>query len=122
MTSNSLIERFITQIGDANLLDALPPPTLYRMLAHTDDVVFATVQDPLIELPDLDLVKGYSLYDPNYQLIGAYKEADGLDVRVWGLAETDWEFLLSYWFGDYAYLCYENTSGVLRTILVVHAG
>lgn len=121
--SNALnLQHLITQLGDANLVDALPAPTLYRMLAHTDDVVFVKVSEPLVELPDLDLAQGYQLYDATFQLLSEHKAADGLEERLWGLAEGDWFYLLQYAFGDYAYLYYTSAVGEQRTIMLVHAG
>lgn len=116
------LQRLITQLGDANLLDALPAPTLHRILAHTDDVVFVKVSEPLVELPDLDLEAGYQVYDAEFQLLSDHTAADGLEERVWGLAEGDWVFLLDYAFGDYAYLTYTGVTGEVRTVLLVHAG
>jgi hypothetical protein len=122
VTLTPVLAQWIAQVGDANLLDALPAPTLYRALAHTDDVLFVRVSDPFLELPDLDLEAGYQLYDEAFTLLGAHSATTGLTEPVWGYGEVDWFFLLSYTFGYYAYLYYTNTEGETRTLMLVHAG
>lgn len=125
MTYQELIDTYLAplcqQAGGAFRVYALPVRTVDTALSHTDDLIAINRQSWVVELPDLDIVEGYEVYNDRMELL--YNEAEdlGLTQQAWGTTERDVYVTFTTLVGDFFYVTYKikDTEDEYRTLMLI---
>lgn len=96
--------------GKAKLL-GLPMNVFIRAAAHHDDILFIGLSRWVLDLPELDLTLGYSVYDEHHTLL--YAETT-LASAEWGRTAADVALVYGLAPGTFVYLSYPVRSTVDR--------
>lgn len=109
-------EALTKQLGSLADFDRLPPGVAAAALAHPDDVIVVDRNHLQVQIENIDLEKGYAVYD---QAMDPLYSVTELEQPGWGYNAFDAGWLLYNDFGTMAYVQYSTESGDIRNLIII---
>lgn len=115
------LESLVHQLGGTEKLMALPIGTVLDAFDFPDEVIAVTHENRRFEIPDLELVTGYLVFDDELDLLYTLDISDGLTSQAFGTMDKD-----VVWFnlnppGATAFLMYQTVDDETRTLKLIRA-